>query len=63
MAEKLTAVTTYTASGAAFLLSFVNSYAAALGILIATITLIMNWWFKWKHLQLAQKKGDSDGNE
>lgn len=63
MADKLTAATTYVASGSAFLLSFVNSYAAAIGILIATITLIMNWWFKWKHLELAQKKGTSNGDE
>lgn len=59
MADKIT----YVASGTAFILSFINSYAAAFGILIAAISLIMNWWFKWQHLQLAKEKGISDGDE
>lgn len=63
MADKITAASTYVASGSAFILSFVNSYAAALGILIATITLIMNWWFKAQHLKIAKQKGIPDGNE
>lgn len=63
MADKITAASTYVASGTAFALSFVNSYAAAFGILIASITLLMNWWFKWQHLKLAKQKEFADGDE
>jgi len=66
MSDKITTTTTYVASGSAFFLSFINEYAAALGIIIAAITLVMNWWFKQEHLKLAKevartKKEDLDG--
>lgn len=63
MADKITAASTYVASGTAFVLSFVNSYAAAFGIIIASITLLMNWWFKMQHLKLAKQKGNTNGDE
>lgn len=63
MADKITTASTYTAAGISFVLSFINNYAAAFGILIALVTLVMNWWFKWQHLKLAEKKGTPDGDE
>lgn len=65
MTDKITTFITYASAGVAFFLSFINSYAAALGVLIGVFTLIMNWWFKWQHLKLAKNKkslGDQDGD-
>lgn len=64
MSDKITTTSTYVASGIAFVLSFLDSYAAAFGILIAATTLLMNWWFKWQHLKLAKQRGiPPDGDE
>jgi len=55
--EKLTGYSTYAASGASIILGFMNQYAAALGILIAMITLFANLYFKWQIFKLAKKNG------
>lgn len=44
------------AAGSTVFLSFINTYAAAIGVIVGGITLIMNWWFKWQHLKLAKEK-------
>lgn len=56
MTDKVTTISTYIASCSVVLLSVINSYAAAIGILIALITLGMNFWFKLQHLKLAKNK-------
>lgn len=60
MTDKVTTASTYIASGAAVILSTMNSYAAAIGIFIAVLTLGMNFWFKWQHLKLAKNKRSTD---
>lgn len=55
--EKITEYSTYAASGASIVLGFMNQYAAALGILIAMITLFANLYFKWQIFKLAKKHG------
>lgn len=56
MSEKITTITAYIAAGSTVFLSFINTYAAAIGVIVGGITLIMNWWFKWQHLKLAKEK-------
>lgn len=55
MSDKITTMTTYGASFGAIVLTFINEYAAAMGIFIALATFILNAWFKYQHLQLAIK--------
>lgn len=65
MSDKITTVTTYTASAGAVLFGLtVNEFAAVAGIIIATLTFFLNAWFKWKHLELVRKKlkDDIDGD-
>lgn len=56
MSDKITTTITYASAGSAFLLSFINTYAAALGIFIGVVTLIMNWWFKLQHLKIEKSR-------
>ena len=55
--EKNTEYLTYIISGASVVLSFMDQHAAALGLIIAMITLIANLYYKWKLLKLAKKNG------
>lgn len=57
MSDKITTVSTYTASAGAILFGLsVNEFAAVAGIIIATCTFFLNAWFKFKHLELAREK-------
>lgn len=56
MADKITTTTTYIASGGAVLLSFLNQYAAAIGIMIAVLTFGLNWWFQIQKLKIEKAK-------
>lgn len=49
--EKTTTTITYISSFISVALAFMNQYAAAIGIIIAFATFLINWWFqlqKWK---------------
>ena len=56
MADKITTTTTYLASGGAVLLSFLNQYAAAIGIMIAVLTFALNWWFQIQKIKIEKAK-------
>ena len=56
MSEKITTITTYIASCGAVILSFLNQYAAAIGIIIAVLTFGLNWWFQIQKLKVEKAK-------
>lgn len=56
MADKITTITTYIASGGAVILSFLNQNAAAVGIMIGLITFGLNRWFQIQKLKIEKAK-------
>lgn len=59
ISDKLASFLTYLASGVSIMLGFMNQNAAALGVLIALCTFLLNWYYKVKQL----KQGKVNGNE
>lgn len=63
MSDKITTASTYTASAGAIIFGLsVNEFAAIAGLIIATLTFLLNAWFKWKHFELAREKR-REGNQ
>lgn len=60
MSDHITTPLTYLVTLATFILSFINTNAAALGVLIAVLTFIVNAWFRWKQLQIEKAKLKED---
>lgn len=66
MSDKITTTSTYVASGTAVVCGYtINEVAAMAGVIIALMTFILNAWFKWQHLKLAERRTEDihDGNE
>ena len=67
MSDKITTTTTYVASGTAIFFGMTASeFAALAGLVLGTLTFILNAWFKYQHLELARevahkKPGELDG--
>lgn len=67
MSDKITTTTTYVASGTAIFFGMTASeFAALAGLVLGTLTFLLNAWFKYQHLELARevaraKKESLDG--
>ena len=67
MSDKITTTTTYLASGTAIFFGMTASeFAALAGLVLGTLTFLLNAWFKYQHLELARevartKKEELDG--
>lgn len=54
---------TYAAAGGTVYFGLtLNEIGVVVGICATIVTLVMNWWFKKQHLDIARKAGDSDGD-
>ena len=61
MQEKINQIVTqasYTTSGGATVIGVltVNEWAAICGVILATATFAVNWYYKRKHYQLAKRR-------
>lgn len=54
--ETITSATTMSACGAGCVLAFLNSNAAAILVVVAIVSLLINIYFKKKHLNIEQEK-------
>lgn len=61
MADKISSTAAYTASGSAIIFGLsANELAAMIGAVIAVLTFILNFWFKYQHLNLAKSQSVID---
>lgn len=61
---KVANTATYGGSGSAVFFGLTaNEFAAVGGIVVAVIGLLINWWYKHQHLQLAREKQKADLDE
>lgn len=62
--DKTTSAATYAGSGIAIFGGInANELAAVVGILIGLIGLIINIYFKWRHLRIAERNNRADPDE
>ena len=54
---------TYTASTGAVILGLsAHEFAAIVGVCIALLTFVINWWYKEQHLRLARQQAECGKN-
>lgn len=66
--QKAANAATYGGSGTAVFFGMTANEVAAIGGLIVAIlglivSQVMNWWFKWQHLQLARQQHKANSDE
>lgn len=59
----LTTKITYSTSAVLVFLQFLNTYAAAFGVLLAFCTFIVNWVYQHKNRQLLKQRIEKDDIE
>lgn len=52
--DKHGSMLTYVLSGLSIALGFLNENAAAIGVLLACGTFVINWWYKRKQLEILK---------
>jgi len=58
--EKNLSTFTYIASGMGAFLSFLNNNAAAIGVIIAFCTLLLNWYYQHKRDRFQHNEREED---